>query len=170
MGTKKLILIILAAACCTSLLMAVFSYFDDSQASISNGFTAGVWALNVDGGGDTASREYTGLSANQTGEDTWIVTNTGTIPAYVDFVISVSASGTGELEDYLVTHLYFCGGPDVCSGVAIKNIDGNYDQNLPLEAGQSQDLVLDWKVDSGYFPDPNDIVTVTIVFDIKPGP
>lgn len=149
--------------------MTVFSYFDDSEESISNGFTAGVWAIQVkESGGDTASRVYTGLSANQTGEDIWTVTNTGTISAYVDMVISVSANGTGELEKYMITSLYFSGGPDVCCDLAVKDIFGDYDQNLLLNAGKSQDLVLDWYVDSNYYPDKNDIVTVTITFDIKP--
>jgi hypothetical protein len=148
----------------------VFSYFSDSEESITNGFTAGVWAVSVDSGGDTAAREYTGLSADQTDSDTWTVTNTGTIPAYVDMAISVSADGTGELEDHMFASLHFSGGPDVCTDTAIKDIGGDYDQNLVLAAGQSQDLVLDWYVDSAYFPDEHDIVTVTITFDIKPAP
>jgi hypothetical protein len=172
MDTKKYLLIFLAAACSFSLLLTVFSYFSDSEASIDNGFTAGVWAVKVSGtsAGDTASHIYTGLSANQTGSDTWTVTNTGTIPAYVDFVIDVSAEGTGELENHLFTSLYFSGGPTVSSNIAIKNIARSYNQNLLLKAGESKDLVLAWHTGGTYYPDENDIVTVSIMFDIKPAP
>jgi hypothetical protein len=172
MDTKKYLLIFLATACSLSLLLTVFSYFSDTEASIENGFTAGVWAVSVSGSssGDTASRVYTGLSANQTGTDSWTVTNTGTIPAYVDFVIAVSAGGTGELEDHMFTSLYFSGGSTVCANKLVKNIARSYNQNLLLKPGESNDLVLDWHTDGIYYPDENDIVTVAITFDIKPAP
>jgi hypothetical protein len=85
--------------------------------------------------------------------------------------ISISSNGGGQLQDYLsATRLYVSGALDILGGVAVKSIGGPYNLNLPLDAGKSKNILLDWYVNGGYTPAEGDIVTVTIIFSIQPAP
>jgi hypothetical protein len=153
-----------------SLVFTAFAYFDDTEVSIGNTFQAGIWAVDVNGGGSSAAQTFQGLASGDSGTKAWTVTDTGTIPAYVDLNVSVSESGTGHLENYLMARLSIAGGSVIHDYVLINDIAGSYNLNLPLDAGKSKDITLDWNVNSGYTPDANDKVVVTINFDIKPTP
>jgi len=168
--TKKILFILLAAAVCLSLLFTVFAYFDDTEVSTGNSFQAGTWSVDVSGGGNSAWHTFQNLVDGQSGMETWVVTNNGTIPAYVDLNISVSESVTGDLGDYLMTYLYVAGGPVIHSTAPINDIAGNYNLNLPLLAGESKVIALEWNVSAGYIFDEDDSVVFTIYFDIKPAP
>jgi predicted ribosomally synthesized peptide with SipW-like signal peptide len=162
----------MATAICLGLLFTAFSYFNDTEASTNNTFTVGTWAVDVGGGsGDSASCTFQNLTAGQSGTETWSVTNTGTVPAYVDLNIGILESGTGHLGDYLMVHLYVSGGGDIYGDAPIKNSAGVYDSNLPLAAGESKTVILDWYASAGYtIPDANDKVVFAISFSIQPAP
>jgi len=155
-----------------SLVFTAFAYFDDIEASIENTFEVGTWEVDVDsGGGHAASHIFKGLSAGQTGTLNWTVSNTGSVSAYVDVSISLSEVGTGDLGDFLTAYLYVSGGSDIYPGGPISGAAGSYDTNLPLDAGQSRIIVLDWEVGGSYTGlDANDQVTITISFSIQPAP
>jgi hypothetical protein len=101
----------MVAAAGLSLLFTAFAYFGDTEASSVNRFQVGTWALEVNnGGGDTASHTFNNLIVGDDDTETWTVTNTGTIPAYVDLDIEVSASGIGNMGYFLLAYLYVSGG------------------------------------------------------------
>jgi predicted ribosomally synthesized peptide with SipW-like signal peptide len=157
-------------AACLGLLFTAFSYFNDTEASAGNAFRVGTWAVDVEGGGDSASCIFQSLVSGDNGTETFTVTNTGTVSAYVDVVTSISESGTGNLHDYLMAHLFVLGGDDIYVTAPIRNIGGSYDSNILLSAGESRDITLDWYVKDGYFQDLNDRVEFTISFIIQPTP
>jgi hypothetical protein len=159
----------MAAAASLGLLYTAFAYFEDTEASAGNSFRVGTWAVGVGGGGNTAAYTFQDLEALGSGTQTWTVQNTGSVSAFVDMNINVTESGTGNLGGFLTAHLYVSGGADIYSG-AISGMGGGYDLNLPLGAGESRDIVLDWNVEGGYAPDINDQVGLTISFDIQPAP
>jgi len=168
--TKKLLLAFLGTAALLSLLFTAFAYFDDIEASIENSFEVGTWDVDVDGGGDSASHIFQGLSAGQSGALSWMLTNTGSVSAYVDLTIGVTDVGSGDLGDFLQAHIYVSGGGDIYTG-PLSGATGPHDFNLPLDDGQSRTVVLDWLVNDGYTGiDPNDKVTFTISFSIHPAP
>ncbi len=154
----------MAAAACLGLLYTASAYFDDTEASTDNTFTAGTWA--VKGGGN---HTLTNLSAGASGTETWPVENTGTVDVYVDLDVSVIGSGIGNPSDYLTARLYVSGGDDIYTG-AINGMGGHYNLDPPLGPGESRDIILEWSVGEGYEPGPNDEVRVIISFDIKPAP
>ena len=155
-----------------SLMGGTFGYFDDFEENTDNGFAVGTWAVEeAESGGDTATLTLQGLSANDSGTKTWTVKNTGTVSGYVDISISVAEDGTGDLGNYLIAHLTDSDGDDIYGPDVISGMAGNYDLDLPLEAGESKIITLDWNVDGDYVPyDSNDKVALTISFDIKPAP
>jgi predicted ribosomally synthesized peptide with SipW-like signal peptide len=161
---------LLGAAACLGLLLTAFAYFNDTEASTGNTFTVGTWAVDVDGEGNSAGHTFQQLYVSDNGTETWSVKNTGTVPAYVDLNISVAESGTGHLKNYLMVHLYPAGGTDIYGGALINGISGSYDLNLPLSAGESKAIYLDWYISDGYNHDDNDQVTITINFDIRLAP
>jgi predicted ribosomally synthesized peptide with SipW-like signal peptide len=160
----------MAAAACVSLLLTAFAYFDDTETSTGNTFQAGTWAVSVNGTGNSASHTFQSLNAGDSGSESWTVTNTGSISAYVDVNVSVADSGTGHLGNFLIAHLYISGGPEIHVNAPVNNIAGSYNLNLPLDAGQSKNIILDWSVAAGYIHDDNDQVVVAISFDIRPSP
>jgi len=166
-NTKKLLLAFLGTAALLSLLFTAFAYFDDIEASIENSFEVGTWA--VEGGGN---HSYSNLTAGASGKDTWTATNTGSVSAYVDLNISVIEIGAGNLADFLIGYLYVSGGDDIYSGPVSGIRTGRHDLDLPLEPGESVDIILDWYVSDDYFPMPDghDEARVIISFGIHPAP
>ncbi len=156
----------MAAAACLGLLYTSFAYFEDTEASTGNSFEAGTWSIKGD-----SNHTFSNLKSYDYGTETWTATNTGTVSAYVDLDIVVTESGTGDLGYYLMGHLYDSGGATICGpDTPVNSMGGSYDFNLPLEPEESTDIILDWNVDTGYFPDVNDEVRIKISFDIHPAP
>jgi hypothetical protein len=160
----------LAAAVSLGLVFTAFSYCNDTEASIENSFTVGTWAVSVNGRGDSAYYNFKNLAGGSCGTLIWEITNTGTVPAFTDMDIGIVENGTGNLGDYLKARLYISDGDDICPDAAINTLAGPYDLDLPLDAGEAVMIMLDWIVDSGYFPDTNDQVKITLNFSISPAP
>lgn len=168
----------MAAAGLLSLVYTAFAYFDDTEASTDNSFTVGVWALEVEDGDELEvegsgkflqAYTFQGLNIGDSGTKSWAVTNTGTVTAYVDMSIGVSASGTGHLENYLGAQFSISPTGNIYSG-PLRGAGNSYDLNLPLAGGESKAIVLQWLVSSGYIPDENDEVRLTVNFSIQPAP
>jgi predicted ribosomally synthesized peptide with SipW-like signal peptide len=172
---KKILFILMAAAVCLSLLFTAFAYFDDTEESAGNSFQAGTWAVDVNnGGGNAAAHTFQGLAALDSGAETWSVKNTGTVSVYVDINITVSEDGTGNLGDHMTAHLFVVGGDSIYGSeafpLAINDAGGGYPLNLPLGAGKSKNIALEWNVDAFYTPVEGDKVEVGLTFDIQPAP
>jgi predicted ribosomally synthesized peptide with SipW-like signal peptide len=155
----------MTAAACLGLLYTASAYFDDTEASTENTFTAGTWA--VEGGGNHTVHD---LSVGDSGTETWPVKNTGTMDVNVDMDVSVTGSGIGEPEDFMTAHLYASDGADIYGPDAISGMSGSYSLDLLLGPGESWDIILEWTVSEGYEPGENDEVRVIVSFDIQPAP
>jgi predicted ribosomally synthesized peptide with SipW-like signal peptide len=171
----------MALAGLLSLVYTAFAYFDDTEESADNSFTVGVWALEVEDGDGLAAVEgrsgsaetytFKGLEVGASGTRSWAVTNTGTVPAYVDMRIGVTGDGTGHLGNYIGAHIYVSGSAGSIYNGPLSSAGGSYDLNLLLAGGQGKVIVLDWYVSDGYTtPDKNDVVNLTVRFSIQPTP
>jgi hypothetical protein len=103
------------------------------------------------------------------------VTNTGSVPAYVDMAVSVTASGNVTMADYVLVRLYVAGYAGSIYGSAdsflpVNGAAGVYDTNLLLAHGSIINIALDWTVSGAYIPEAGDKVIITINFNIKPAP
>jgi hypothetical protein len=157
------------------LVGSAFAFFEDTEESTDNTFEMGTWAVETDGGGNTASNTFSNLEAGDSGMKTWTVTNTGTVPAYVDMSINVKGSGTGNLADLLLVHIYVAGYAGNIYGSAdsllpISGAGGYYDLNLVLESSVSLVIALDWTVNGSYQHDDSDEVVFSMKFSIQPTP
>jgi predicted ribosomally synthesized peptide with SipW-like signal peptide len=169
---KKLLFFLMAPAACLGLLYTAFAYFEDTEASTDNTFQAGTWAVDVGGGGNNVSYTFQGLDPGASGRQSWTVTNTGSVDAFVDLDISIIEAG--GLGGPLMAHLYISGGTDIYGAAdspqPLNGAGGSYDLNLPLAAGESRDFILDWNVINDYVPGDVDEVELTLHFNIQPAP
>jgi predicted ribosomally synthesized peptide with SipW-like signal peptide len=174
-NTRKFLFILIAVGLCLSLMGSALAYFDDTEASTDNSFEVGTWAIDADGGGNTAALTIEEPNPGASGAKTWAVTNTGTVPAYVDMSVSVSVSGNVTMVDYVLVHLYVAGYAGSIYGsdgsfLPISGAAGAYDTNLALGPGASLGVALDWNVSDAYVPEAGDKLIITINLDIKPTP
>jgi predicted ribosomally synthesized peptide with SipW-like signal peptide len=165
---KKLLFVLILAVACLSLVGGVFAYFQDVEESTDNSFEVGTWKSATDDGEESALATISDVYADESATINWKLKNYGTIPANIDLDISVSEYGSGCLADNMTIDLTL-GGMVICDDVPVSDLEGNYDTNLPLIAGASEDLTLCWNVGDDYEHDPDDSVTVNIEFDAKPG-
>ena len=156
-------------------LFPVAAWFNDTETSSDNSFQMGTWAIDAGDGGDDATITFYSLTPGDSGIATWPVTNTGTIPGFLDITIGVSESGAGSLGEFLLIHIYTVGYVGSIYGSSVSpepviDAGGGYDLNLMLEPGDSLDIALDWMVNGAYIPDAADEVIFIINFDIQPVP
>ena len=154
---------------------SAFAYFVDTEVSTANSFEMGTWAVDADGGGNTVVHTFNNLTAGTGGTNYWTVTNTGTVPAYVDMSINVAGTGAGSPGDFLLAHIYVAGYVgdiygSAASPLPISAAGRNYDLNLVLEGGENLVIALDWTVNDAYEPDAFDEVVFTMSFNIQPAP
>ena len=154
---------------------SVLAYFEDTEASADNNFEVGTWAVSANGGGSTAAFILQEPAAGAQGTHSWAVTNTGSVPAYVDMSVSVAVTGNVTMADYVLIHLYVAGyvGSIYGSGdsfLPINGAAGAHDTNLLLAPGNIINIALDWKVSEAYVPNTGDKVVLNMNFNIKPAP
>lgn len=169
--TKRLLFVFTTLALCVTLSGGVFAYFDDTEISADNSLHVGTWAVEVNGQGNTAVFIFKDVYPGNSGSRTWVVTNTGSLSAYVDLNAVVTAAGPGALQDFLDVHVYILDGPDIYGAAGafapVRGASANYDLNLPLASGESRFVVLDWAVGDAYVHDPDDEITLAVTFSIK---
>jgi hypothetical protein len=174
---------------CLGLLYHTSAYFDDTEASPNNSFEVGIWILEVDGGGETGMYLINEPDPGTIGTQGCTLTNVGNVYAYVNLEdIGLSVSGTGELNNHVTVHLFvddngnglwdvgetsiYGTDADMESINAIIDVTDSYNLDLRLEPGESNSIVLAWKVDGAYEPGEfgGDEVELDILFDISPLP
>lgn len=172
---KKIFLTIIVLAVVLSIAGAgSLAYFVDTETSAGNTFTAGTWGTDVGAGELSVTNPAPGASGNET----WTVATSGTVPEYLDLEnIEYAETGTGQLGDYLLVHLFVDNdgngifdvgdatiyGPDA----PINGIDISYDLNLVVEGGDSTFITLNWNVSDAYVPGADDSVTCIINFEFE---
>jgi len=162
------------------IIMAIFSiagtgslaYFEDSEVSSDNSLQLGVWDLESDSG----TLSLADLWAGSSGTRTWTVTNTGTVPAYLDLVNidytqyigetnqdelddEPTSLDTEQLENYLMVHLFVDYSGDGWTDVFDENIYGtaatplvisgiasSYNLNLLLDPNISSYITINWNI------------------------
>ncbi len=148
--------------------------FADSEASTGNSLQSGTLNLTLDGSDASVTLlSEVDVAPGESGQATVTLANTGSLPGYVDVVVSASVyyengcpgnegsrdstcndpgPGEGELQDHLEVQARFQNGPDLWSGwdLAANRLGQGtvYSTDYQLAAGASDDFVLDWELPS----------------------
>lgn len=78
----------------------IYAYFNDTETSTGNTFTAGTLDLNLDGGNTNVVKfNVSDASPGSIGGGTWTVTNAGTIDGYLDLETVGITEGIGTTTD-----------------------------------------------------------------------
>ena len=78
----------------------IYAYFNDTETSTGNTFTAGTLDLNLDGGNTNVVKfNVSDASPGSNGGGTWTVTNAGTIDGYLDLETVGITEGIGTTTD-----------------------------------------------------------------------
>jgi predicted ribosomally synthesized peptide with SipW-like signal peptide len=200
MNTKGVLMGVLAIGLVAILLgVGTVAYFSDTETSSGNTFTAGTLDLAVKGPNDADFQnpntspdfQLGPLAPGQSGTITYTLKNVGSLDGYLDLSdITVTDAegenpesetgghcGHGELSNYMLSNYIWVtvtlGDQQLYSG-KLKNIDHSYDADVPLPAGQTTTLRIQWVVDADgrapYGADvPNDVQgdIVTVSFTIE---
>lgn len=149
--------------------MALFS---DTETSSGNAISTGTLNLTLDGSDATVTfLSETSIEPGETGSATLTLTNTGSLPGYVDVVVTSSTNyenglqgnegsrddtgddpgeGNGELQNHLLVAAEFQNGPALWSGseqaTTALSEGAVYDLDYELDGGTSDTFELSWEL------------------------
>jgi spore coat-associated protein N len=97
---KVLLSLMMIVIVCVLIGGGVYAYYNDTETSTGNTFTAGTLDLNLDGG-NTNVVKFTvdDTKPGDSGNGTWTVTNTGSIDGYLDLESVGVTEGTGTTTE-----------------------------------------------------------------------
>jgi len=97
---KKILFTIMACVLCIGLVGGAFAYFDDTETSTGNTFTAGTLDLKVNGGDVFVPYSVGNLKPGESrGTDTYSIYNAGSLPGVLSFkVTNVTTNENGVIE------------------------------------------------------------------------
>lgn len=168
----SLITIVVVSAAVVKGTQALFS---DTETSTGNTFAAGTLDLNLEGNDiDVAIFNVTDAKPGDSGADVWTVDNVGTINGYLDLhsltltdddnscnepeglVDGSCGAGEGELSANMTVNLFIdvngdgifdvVDGDTTIYGGALSGIASDYDQDIPLDAGDTKYISLAWEI------------------------
>ena len=159
---KKILISLMAIALVIGLVGAgTMAYFNDTETSSGNTFTAGTLNLNVGGENPNISPDFTlgPLAPGDSGTITYTLNNVGSIDGYLDLqgIGVVDTEGTnpesetgdiaepGELSDNIYVTVTL-GTSELYTGL-LSGIASDYDANVALAASGTTTLTIAWVVD-----------------------
>jgi len=188
---KKILISLMAIALVIGLVGAgTMAYFNDTETSSGNTFTAGTLDLTVDGANDPLPVKFnlTDLAPGSSGTITYTLNNVGNIAGYLDLQnISVTdtegtnpESETGDIGEpgELSANIYVTvtlGASQLYAGL-LSGIVSDYDANVALAAQDTTALTIAWVVDKDNASPPlgedvgndiqGDIATVVLTIEL----
>lgn len=158
-----------------------FAYFNDTESSTGNSFTAGTLDLAVGGENPNSTPDFTlaDLKPGDSGSITYTLNNVGSIDGYLDIAgvevvndggVATEPEGntTGDLGANITITASFAGST---SPFYTGSLDGFanalYNLNEPLAAGGSTTLTIDWNLPGSVGNEiQGDSVTVGMTFQL----
>ncbi len=152
-----------------------FAFFSDTEDSTGNTIEAASLNLTIDGEDDTETTTVTATGTNgngivpgDSGSGSSSITNDGDIDGYID--VSITDASTNALADNLNVAVFIDDDDDTSTADnqtsvvddKAANLDGDYDVNHLLPAGNTSNLVVEWDLPTSVTEGEGETVTFDI--------